>query len=69
MRRSTNPTGSATHTDPFDGWQTGLGEYQTYDDLPNETRSYIEAMESQLHRKFVMISLGPGRDEVIEKNY
>ncbi len=53
----------------FDGWQTGLGEYQTYTNLPNETRSYIEAMESQLHRKFVMISLGPGRDEVIEKNY
>lgn len=51
----------------YAGWQSGLGSYQTYDALPPATRAYVEAMETQLGKKFTMISVGPGRDEVIEK--
>lgn len=51
----------------YAGWQSGLGSYQTYDALPPATRAYVEAMEMQLGKKFTMISVGPGRDEVIEK--
>ena len=51
----------------YEGWKSGLGSYQTYDELPKTTRTYVEAMETQLSRKFSMISVGPGRDEVIEK--
>ncbi|MEP7320430.1 MAG: adenylosuccinate synthase [Saprospiraceae bacterium] len=51
----------------YDGWKSDLAAFDAYDDLPKMTRSYIEAMESQLRRKFSLISIGPGRDEVIEK--
>lgn len=51
----------------YAGWQSALGSYQTYDALPPATRAYVEAMEMQLGKKFTMISVGPGRDEVIEK--
>ncbi|MEO5582020.1 MAG: adenylosuccinate synthase [Saprospiraceae bacterium] len=51
----------------YEGWKSGLASFDSYDALPLATRNYIEAMESQLRRKFSLISIGPGRDEVIEK--
>ncbi|MBK7371899.1 MAG: adenylosuccinate synthase [Saprospiraceae bacterium] len=51
----------------YEGWQSDLGSYQSYDSLPIATRSYIDALEEQLGRKFSLISVGVGRDEVIVK--
>ncbi len=51
----------------YNGWKSDLGNYTTYASLPKTTRSYVESMETQLERKIVMISIGPGRDEVIHK--
>jgi len=51
----------------FEGWQCNLHEIDRYENLPQATKTYVEFIEKQLGKKFVMISQGPGRDEVIEK--
>jgi len=49
----------------FAGWQCSLQEFTQYKDLPQATRNYVEFIENRLGKKFIMISQGPGRDEVI----
>lgn len=51
----------------FDGWGCNLDQIDQYEHLPQATRSYVEFIEEKLGKKFVLISQGPGRDEVIEK--
>lgn len=76
-----NGQGEKTNTIPFDldhsgyqpqylsfpGWGTSLQEAQTFDQLPAAARNYIESLEKLLQRKFSMISVGVGREEVIER--
>lgn len=50
---------------PFKGWKCDLQEIDRYENLPQATRDYVEFIENKLGKKFVMISQGPGRDEVI----
>ncbi len=49
----------------FAGWQCSLQEFTHYENLPLAARNYVEFIENRLGKKFVMISQGPGRDEVI----
>lgn len=47
------------------GWKSELKSGSTFDDLPNETREYIGAIEEYLGIPVRYIGIGPGREEII----
>jgi adenylosuccinate synthase len=47
------------------GWGVDVRGIKRYGDLPAECRNYIEFIESQLGVPITMVSVGPGRDELI----
>lgn len=47
------------------GWKRELKSGSTFDDLPNETREYIGAIEEYLGIPVRYIGIGPGREEII----
>lgn len=47
------------------GWKSELKSGVTFDDLPNETREYIGAIEEYLGIPVRYIGIGPGREEII----
>ena len=49
----------------FKGWKQDLTGIRSYQDLPQEARDYIEAIEGELGTKIKYISIGPARDELI----
>lgn len=49
----------------YKGWQTDLSKAESFDQLPGETQKYIESLEVKLSKKFSLISIGVGRDEVV----
>ena len=52
----------------FDGWQKNISKIKKYEDLPKNTRIYIEAIEEYLNVPIDIISNGPGRDQNIFRN-
>ena len=71
--------GKATEELPFDmtancpspiytsykGWKTDLTAITNYADFPLPLREYIETLENQLEIKFNIISVGPGREQLV----
>lgn len=55
------------HYEQFSGWKNDLDKVVTYAMLPDEARNYIEYLESSLEVRVSMISIGPGRRELLEK--
>ncbi len=51
----------------YQGWNTSLEGIDTYTELPQLTRSYIEDLETQLGVGFSMISTGPERSKLITR--
>ena len=51
----------------FKGWNTNLNGINDYNMLPLECREYIEFIENFLETKISIISIGPGRNEIIQK--
>lgn len=49
----------------FKGWKQDLTGIKTYQDLPQEAKDYIEAIEEELATPIKYISIGPARDELI----
>ena len=49
------------------GWQCGLSECRSYEELPDEAKTYIEALEILLHHDIQFISVGANRDEYLVK--
>lgn len=47
------------------GWGADIRGIKRYGDLPAECRNYIEFIENQLGVPITMVSVGPGRDELI----
>lgn len=47
------------------GWGVDVRGIKRYGDLPAECRNYIEFIENQLGVPITMVSVGPGRDELI----
>ncbi len=47
------------------GWKCDIRGIREYDKLPENCRKYVEFVESELGFKIVMLSNGPGRDEII----
>lgn len=51
----------------FVGWHTDIRECKTYEELPFEARHYIEFIENKLGVPIKYISVGPDREQTIEK--
>lgn len=47
------------------GWKCDIRGTKRFEDLPAECRAYIEAIEEELGVPVSMVSVGPGRDEII----
>lgn len=49
----------------YKGWSCSLDEVHRVEDLPNEARAFIEALESYLGVPFSMVSTGPEREKLL----
>jgi adenylosuccinate synthase len=49
----------------FPGWKQELGGARSMADLPREARSYLEFIEKQAECPYILVSVGPARDETI----
>ena len=49
------------------GWQCDLSNCRSYEDLPDEAKTYIETLEILLHHDIQFISVGAKRDEYLVK--
>jgi adenylosuccinate synthase len=49
------------------GWTGDLTGCRNFGDLPSEARDYVSRVESLVGVPVEMISIGPGRDETIER--
>lgn len=47
------------------GWKCDIRGIKRYEELPEECRGYIETIEKELEVRISMVSVGPGRDEII----
>lgn len=68
------PTNVYTHEDyepiyeSFPGWKTDITACKTYDELPQNAKSYIEKLEEILGVPVSIVGVGPGREQVIFRN-
>lgn len=51
----------------YKGWQQSLDNVTNYDEFPMELKSYITEMEEILATPFSIISVGPGREQLVLK--
>jgi len=49
----------------MDGWKRDLGEYRSFDDLPQAAREYIRFIEEGTGVPVVLVGVGPSRDQTI----
>jgi adenylosuccinate synthase len=49
----------------FPGWKQELGGARAMADLPPEARAYLEFVEKQAECPYILVSVGPARDETI----
>ncbi len=49
----------------FPGWKEELGKARTMADLPKAARTYLEFVEKQAECPYILVSVGPARDETI----
>ncbi len=47
------------------GWKCDIRGIKSYEELPENCRAYIEAIEKEIEVPITMVSNGPGRDEII----
>ncbi|MDY6909698.1 MAG: adenylosuccinate synthase [Thermodesulfobacteriota bacterium] len=49
----------------FPGWEENLQGIRRFEDLPQNTRNYLQAIETMSGIPLAIVSVGPGRDETI----
>jgi len=49
----------------FPGWKQELGGARAMSDLPMEARAYLEFVEREAECPYILVSVGPGREETI----
>jgi adenylosuccinate synthase len=49
----------------FPGWKEDLGKARKMSDLPAAARTYLEFVEKQAECPYILVSVGPARDETI----
>tara|TARA_B100000686_G_C16784726_1_gene974437 strand:+ start:2047 stop:3318 length:1272 start_codon:yes stop_codon:yes gene_type:complete len=52
----------------FEGWNQSTTDMDSYEKLPEKTRNYIEFISDFIGVPIKIISIGPGRDEIIHIN-
>ena len=50
-----------------DGWNEDISAVRAFDDLPTNTRKYIEHLQEILERKFMLVSVGAKRQAVFRR--
>ena len=50
----------------FDGWLTPTTEIETFNDLPNKTKIYLNFISKFIGAPIKIISIGPGRNQIIK---
>jgi len=51
----------------LDGWTEDIGDVRTFEELPVNTRRYIQRLEEMAGVEVILVSVGPGRNETIIK--
>lgn len=51
----------------YPGWRCDIRGIRNYDDLPEECRNYIEAIEQEIEAPITMVSNGPKRHDIIRR--
>lgn len=51
----------------FPGWKSEIRGIKNYDELPENCKKYIEAIEEEVQCPITMVSNGPGRHEIINR--
>ena len=49
----------------FKGWHCDIRGIRNYEDLPQETKDYIDFIEQEIETPITMVSNGPAREEII----
>ena len=49
------------------GWKQDISGCRTWEELPEETKAYVNMVEKAIGRPFVYISVGPERDSIIRR--
>lgn len=52
----------------FEGWRSSLDGMSDYDELPAQAKDLIKALEAYLDVPVTMVSTGPARQELIQRN-
>ena len=52
----------------FEGWDEDISKIREYENLPENTKKYIEKIEEMVNTRISIIGIGPGREEAIIKN-
>lgn len=52
----------------FEGWETSLEGITDYGDLPAQAKTFLKGLENYLNVPVTMVSTGPGRQELINRN-
>ncbi len=51
----------------LEGWKTDIRGINSYDELPEKAKAYVEFIEKELGVKISMVSNGPKRDEILKR--
>lgn len=51
----------------LEGWKEDISNCRTWDSLPKNARKYVEFIENQIGMKIRYISVGPNREEMIDR--
>jgi adenylosuccinate synthase len=49
------------------GWQCDISQARSWDELPPQARAYLRAVEEIAGARVELVSVGPGREQVIER--
>ena len=49
----------------LDGWKCDISNIKKYEDLPENTKKYIEFIEKKIERPIKIIGNGPRREDII----
>jgi adenylosuccinate synthase len=52
----------------FPGWSEDISEARTFEDLPQNARDYVEALERMSGARISAIGVGPARDAIITRH-
>lgn len=50
------------------GWHCDIRGIKNYDELPQETKDYVEFIEKEIGHPITMVSNGPEREAIIYRN-